>query len=201
MSLHFAVFYGSVRSERQGIKYARFLKAQLAARGYQVSFVDPIEYRLPLLDKMHKEYPAGAAPDPLPELADIIRSADGFMIVSGEVQPQHSTGADEPARSFPRGMVLAAIGDRLLLGRAIRRGSGGDAAARNPRRTRHAEHSFDSSDAEGAGSVRSGRNAARSGARASDWPLPRRIRMVRQRAEAGQGRGRAILSAQGPRSL
>ena len=84
MRLHFAVFYGSVRSERQGIKYARFLKAQLAARGHQVSFVDPLEYRLPLLDKMHKEYPAGAAPDPLPELADIIRSADGFMIVSGE---------------------------------------------------------------------------------------------------------------------
>jgi hypothetical protein len=25
MDLHFAVFYGSVRSERQGIKYARFL--------------------------------------------------------------------------------------------------------------------------------------------------------------------------------
>ena len=84
MSLHFAVFYGSVRSQRQGIKHARFLNAQLAARGHQVSFVDPLEYRLPLLDKMHKEYPAGAAPDPLPKLAEIIRSADGFMIVSGE---------------------------------------------------------------------------------------------------------------------
>ena len=84
MSLHFAVFYGSVRGERQGIKYARFMNAQLAARGHQVSFVDPLEYGLPLLDKMYKEYPAGAAPDPLPKLADIIRSAGGFMIVSGE---------------------------------------------------------------------------------------------------------------------
>jgi hypothetical protein len=43
MGLHFAVFYGSVRSERQGIKYARFLNAQLAARGHRVSFVDPLE--------------------------------------------------------------------------------------------------------------------------------------------------------------
>jgi hypothetical protein len=51
------------------------LDAQLAARGHHVSFVDPLEYRLPLLDKMYKEYPAGAAPDPLPELADIIRAA------------------------------------------------------------------------------------------------------------------------------
>jgi NAD(P)H-dependent FMN reductase len=84
MGLHFAVFYGSVRSERQGIKYARFLNAQLAARGHDVSFVDPLEYRLPLLDKMFKEYPVGAAPDPLPKLAAIIRAADGFLIVSGE---------------------------------------------------------------------------------------------------------------------
>ena len=51
MNLHIAVFYGSVRSERQGIKYARFLNAQLSARGHQVSFVDPLEYRLPLLDR------------------------------------------------------------------------------------------------------------------------------------------------------
>ena len=84
MGLHFAVFYGSVGSERQGIKYAQFFNAQLAARQHQVSFVDPLEYRLPLLDKMHKEYPAGAASDPLPQMADIIRLADSFVIVSGE---------------------------------------------------------------------------------------------------------------------
>ena len=84
MSLHFAVFYGSVRSERQGIKYARFLNTQLATRGHQVSFVDPLEYRLPFLDKMYKEYAAASAPDPLPQLAQILHAADGFLIVSGE---------------------------------------------------------------------------------------------------------------------
>jgi NAD(P)H-dependent FMN reductase len=84
MALHFAVLYGSVRSERQGIRYARFLEAQLIARGHQVSVIDPLHYRLPLLDRMFKEYPAGSAPAPLPELAAIIRAADGFLIVSGE---------------------------------------------------------------------------------------------------------------------
>ncbi len=84
MELMFVVLYGSVRSERQGIKYARFLEAQLKARRHAVTFVDPLRYRLPLLDKMYKEYPAGAAPAPLPELAEIIRAADGFLIVSGE---------------------------------------------------------------------------------------------------------------------
>jgi NAD(P)H-dependent FMN reductase len=84
MSLNFAVLYGSVRSARQGIKYARFVATQLAARGHKVNFVDPLEYRLPLLDRMYKEYPEGGAPDPLPKLNTIIRAADGFMIVSGE---------------------------------------------------------------------------------------------------------------------
>ena len=84
MGLQFAVFYGSVRETRQGIKYARFLTTQLAARGHAVSLIDPLQYRLPLLDKMFKEYPAGVAPGPLPALADIIKAADGFLIVSGE---------------------------------------------------------------------------------------------------------------------
>jgi NAD(P)H-dependent FMN reductase len=84
MTLHFVVLYGSVRSERQGIRYARFLEKQLVERGHDVSLIDPLHYRLPLLDKMFKEYPAGTAPAPLPELTEMIRAADGFLIVTGE---------------------------------------------------------------------------------------------------------------------
>jgi len=84
MQLTFVVLYGSVRSERQGIKYARFLETQLRTRRHAVTLVDPLHYRLPLLDKMYKEYPAGEAPAPLSELAEMIRAADGFLIVSGE---------------------------------------------------------------------------------------------------------------------
>ena len=201
MSLHFAVFYGSVRSERQGIKYARFLNAQLAARGHQVSFVDPLEYRLPLLDKMHKEYPAGAAPDPLPELADIIRSADGFMIVSGEynhsIPPALKNLLDHFLEEwFWRPSAIACYSAGAF---------GGVRAAMQLRATL-AELGMPSIPSihpmpKVQDQFEDGRNAARSGARASDWPLPRRIRMVRQSAQAGAGRGRAILSAQGPRSL
>lgn len=83
-----------MRSGRQGIKHARLLNAQPAARDTQVSFVDSVEYRLLPLDKMNKEYPAGAAPGPLPRLANSIRSADGFMIVGGEynhsIQPERT---------------------------------------------------------------------------------------------------------------
>lgn len=84
MTLEFLVLYGSVRSDRQGIKFARFLQNQLSERGHSSTLIDPLEYRLPLLDKMYKEYPKGEAPAPLEDLATKIRSADGFLVVSGE---------------------------------------------------------------------------------------------------------------------
>ncbi|MBX9825952.1 MAG: NAD(P)H-dependent oxidoreductase [Xanthobacteraceae bacterium] len=84
MSLLIPVILGSVRSDRQGIKAARFIIGQLKARGHQPVLVDPLEKRLPLLDRMYKEYPSGQAPAVLEELAGLYRRADGFMIVTAE---------------------------------------------------------------------------------------------------------------------
>jgi NAD(P)H-dependent FMN reductase len=84
MSLNVVLIYGSVRSNRQGIRAARFVERSLSARQHTVTFVDPIEYRLPLLDRMYKEYPKGSAPEPLERLATLYRAADAFVIVTGE---------------------------------------------------------------------------------------------------------------------
>jgi NAD(P)H-dependent FMN reductase len=84
MPLRFSILYGSVREARIGIRLARFVEAALARRGHAVDFVDPAELRLPLLDKMYKEYERGKAPPVLENLADLYRRTDGFAIVSGE---------------------------------------------------------------------------------------------------------------------
>jgi NAD(P)H-dependent FMN reductase len=84
MSLHFVVLYGSVRETRQGIKAARFIVDQLTRRGHATSLIDPLEQRLPLLDRMYKEYPKGEAPAVLEALAETCRAADGFVTVSRE---------------------------------------------------------------------------------------------------------------------
>lgn len=84
MSLKIVVIYGSVRKERQGIKAARFVVNKLQEREHSVTFVDPLEYDLPLLDKMYKEYPKGQAPEALEKLAGIYREADAFVFVCGE---------------------------------------------------------------------------------------------------------------------
>jgi NAD(P)H-dependent FMN reductase len=84
MALSIVIFYGSVRSARQGIKAARFMLRTCQHRGHQAILVDPLEYPLPLLDKMYKEYAPGTAPPVLQKLADLIIPADAYLVVSGE---------------------------------------------------------------------------------------------------------------------
>jgi NAD(P)H-dependent FMN reductase len=78
------VFYGSYRSDRMGIRLARFLVEGLRGRGDDVELIDAKAVGLPMLDRMYKEYPEGRAPVALEKLAHQIRGADGFVFVTGE---------------------------------------------------------------------------------------------------------------------
>lgn len=78
------VFYGSVRENRQGIKAARFIVKELEKRNHKVNFLDAAKYKLPLLNKMHKEYAKGEAPEPMEEMHKILEESDAFVIVTGE---------------------------------------------------------------------------------------------------------------------
>lgn len=84
MSLNIPVFLGSVRRNRVGIRVAKYVVAELNKRGHTVPLVDPLEYKLPLLDRMYKEYEAGKAPESLEKLATVIKAADAYVVVSGE---------------------------------------------------------------------------------------------------------------------
>jgi len=84
MPFRVPVIFGSVRTERRGIKAARFVVNELKRRGCEPTLIDPIEYRLPLLDKMYVEYERGTAPEILEKLAALYKIADGFAIVSAE---------------------------------------------------------------------------------------------------------------------
>lgn len=84
MELTLSIVYGSVRTARKGILAARFLEKKLKERNIRTHFIDPMEYRLPLLDKMYKEYSPGTAPDVMEKLARLFKESDGFLIVTGE---------------------------------------------------------------------------------------------------------------------
>ena len=91
MSNRILVFYGSYRSDRMGIRLAQYIIDGLRGRGDEVALGDARAVGLPMLDRMYKEYPKGAAPPALEHLAGQIRGADGFVFVTGEynwgVQP------------------------------------------------------------------------------------------------------------------
>jgi len=84
MSNRILVFYGSYRSDRLGIRLARFVVERLRRRGHDAELIDAKAVNLPMLDRMYKEYPKGEAPAVLEELAGKIRAADGFVFVTGE---------------------------------------------------------------------------------------------------------------------
>jgi NAD(P)H-dependent FMN reductase len=84
MPLLVPVILGSVRSDRQGLRAARFIIRHLEGGGYEAPLVDPLKLNLPLLDRMYKEYPKGQAPEILERLAELLRKADAFVVVSGE---------------------------------------------------------------------------------------------------------------------
>jgi len=82
--LKIAVIYGSVRKARQGIKAARFFINKLEQRGHEATLVDALEYPLPLLDKMYKEFEDGTASNAMISVGEILTAADGFLIISAE---------------------------------------------------------------------------------------------------------------------
>lgn len=91
MARKILVLYGSYRSDRLGVRLANFVVARLNARGDAAELIDAQAVGLPMLDRMHKEYPTGEAPPAMEALAEKIRRADAFVFVTGEynwgVQP------------------------------------------------------------------------------------------------------------------
>lgn len=84
MSDRILVLYGSYRRDRMGIRLARWLTAQLAAKGCDAELIDAKAIDLPMLDRMYKEYPKGESPEAMEALATKIKTADGFLFVTGE---------------------------------------------------------------------------------------------------------------------
>jgi len=76
------VIVGSVRSERHGIKVAKWVVSKLKENDHHVSLVDPLELDLPLLDKMYKEMES--PPEKLQNLQKIIKEADGYVPITPE---------------------------------------------------------------------------------------------------------------------
>ena len=77
-----AVFVGSVRRDRKGIRVARWIERKLQERNHKVYFIDPMDLDLPLLDRMYKEMENPS--EKLVELGNKIKDAEGYVPVTPE---------------------------------------------------------------------------------------------------------------------
>jgi NAD(P)H-dependent FMN reductase len=78
-------------TDRQEIRLADYLVGVFGAQGADDELIDAKALDLPMLDRVYKEYPKRSAPGILETLAEKIRTADAFVLVTGEynwgVQP------------------------------------------------------------------------------------------------------------------
>ena len=86
----YLVFLGSIREStpprpaRLGLRVARACLARLQASGARATLIDALDYPLDAPFKPHFAYAAGRAPAALDALAEKIRAADGYVMVSPE---------------------------------------------------------------------------------------------------------------------
>jgi len=83
--LNFAVILGSVREGRHGIKVANFLMNKIISKGWNPILIDPKVYKFPLLEKpLHHYKPGEQVPELLTTVSNLLKKADGFIIVTAE---------------------------------------------------------------------------------------------------------------------
>jgi NAD(P)H-dependent FMN reductase len=84
LSLELVLLFGSVRTQRRGETAVRFVEKRLRARGHRTTLLDARELKLPLLDRMYREFSPGEAPENLQRMAEVLAPADAFVVISGE---------------------------------------------------------------------------------------------------------------------
>ena len=81
---NFTILYGSTRKKRLGIRFVDYINKQINNRGHNSSIVDPLEAKLPLLDKRYADYDKLKVPKNIKYVQKILKKSDAFIIVSAE---------------------------------------------------------------------------------------------------------------------
>lgn len=82
--LKFALLYGSTRKKRIGIRFVNYLSNQISKNNHKPYIIDPLENKLPLLDKRYEDFPKHNMPNAIKNIQKILMNADAFIIISAE---------------------------------------------------------------------------------------------------------------------
>ncbi|MDC0651649.1 NAD(P)H-dependent oxidoreductase [Alphaproteobacteria bacterium] len=82
--LKFSIIYGSTRKKRLGIRFVNFLQNQILKNGHTPYIIDPLEKKLPLLDKRFDDFSSKSVPKNISSIQKDLSKSDAFIIVSAE---------------------------------------------------------------------------------------------------------------------
>ena len=82
--LKFALIYGSTRKKRIGIRFVKYLANQISKNKHTPMIIDPLENKLPLLDKRFEDFGKNKAPKSVNNIHKILNKADALILVSAE---------------------------------------------------------------------------------------------------------------------
>ena len=81
---NFTILYGSTRKKRLGIRFVDYINKQINNRGHNSNIVDPLEAKLPMLDKRYADYDKLKVPKNIKYVQKILKKSNAFIIVSAE---------------------------------------------------------------------------------------------------------------------
>ena len=82
--LKFALVYGSTRKKRLGIRFVKYLANQILKNKHVPMIIDPLENKLPLLDKRFEDFSKDKLPNSVKNIHKILNKADAIILVSAE---------------------------------------------------------------------------------------------------------------------
>ena len=82
--LNIAVILSSVRPKRLNERVAKLVSDQIREKGHNVITIDPLHYKLPLLDTPIHWQNRNSAPEILRTISDKLIAADAFVVVAAE---------------------------------------------------------------------------------------------------------------------
>ena len=82
--LKFALVYGSTRKKRFGIRFVKYLAKQISKNKHIPIIIDPLENKLPLLDKRFEDFNKSEAPASVKNIHKMLNKADALILVSAE---------------------------------------------------------------------------------------------------------------------
>ena len=81
---NFTILYGSTRKKRLGIRFVDFINKKIKSKGHKSNIIDPLEAKLPLLDKRYADFQKSKVPENIKKIQRVLKKSNAFIVVSAE---------------------------------------------------------------------------------------------------------------------